>query len=121
MKRTILLVVLLLALLALTSLALAQGGVLAPLSSTSLRLGSGQALGKGSTGYKLSWWTVDGGGGSASGGPYTLAGAVGQPDAGPVFTGGDYALAGGFWYGAGPAAAPEMYIIYLPLVARNYP
>ena len=71
------------------------------------------------SGFDVSWWTVDGGGGSASGGPYTLAGAVGQPEAGPALTGGDYALIGGFWYGTGPAAAPEMHLLYLPLVVRN--
>jgi hypothetical protein len=61
-------------------------------------------------GYDLSWWTVDGGGGSSSGGPYTLSGTVGQPDAG-VLSGGTYALAGGFRPGAisdGPGGQIEI-------------
>jgi len=31
--------------------------------------------------YVLSWYTVDGGGGRSSGGPYQLLGTIGQPDA----------------------------------------
>jgi hypothetical protein len=68
-------------------------------------------------GYDLSWWTVDGGGGTASGGSYTLTGTIGQPDAG-VLTGGDYTFGGGFW-GAGVAEAG--YRIYLPMILRQYP
>jgi hypothetical protein len=51
-------------------------------------------------GYDLSWFTVDGGGGSSSGDPYALSGTIGQPDAG-MLSGGSYTLAGGFWAGAG--------------------
>ena len=49
--------------------------------------------------YDLSWSTVDGGGGTFStGGPYTLGGTIGQPDATVVpMTGGEYELVGGFW------------------------
>jgi len=69
------------------------------------------------SGYDLSWWTVDGGGGTASGGSYTLVGTIGQPDAG-ILTGGDYTLGGGFW-GSGVAAA--RYKVYLPLILCRYP
>ena len=69
------------------------------------------------SGYDLSWWTVDGGGGDSSGGLYALSGTIGQPDAG-VLTGGDYTLGGGFW--GGGVAAVE-YKVYLPVVLRNYP
>ncbi len=48
-----------------------------------------------STGYDLSWSSVDNGGGECSGGGYTLNGAVGQLDAG-ILSGGDYTLQGGF-------------------------
>ena len=47
--------------------------------------------------YDLSWFTVDGGGGTSSGGSYTLSGTIGQPDAGGPMVGGSYALTGGFW------------------------
>jgi len=68
------------------------------------------------SGFDVSWWTVDGGGGTASGGSYTLTGTIGQPDAG-VLTGGDYTLGGGFL--GGGAAAVE-YKVYLPAVLRQY-
>ncbi len=48
--------------------------------------------------FSLTWWTVDGGGGTSSGDAFVVAGTIGQPDAG-VMTGGDYALKGGFWAG----------------------
>jgi hypothetical protein len=46
--------------------------------------------------YSIDWYTIDGGGGTSSGGPYTLSGTIGQPDAG-VHAGGNYTLVGGFW------------------------
>lgn len=46
----------------------------------------------------ITWWTVDGGGGTASAGAFELRGTIGQPDAG-VASGGGFTLAGGFWTG----------------------
>jgi hypothetical protein len=66
--------------------------------------------------YDLSWWTVDGGGGTLQGGRYTLRGTAGQPDA-ATWSGGGYVVAGGFWGGAGPGE----YAVYLPVVLRGYP
>ncbi len=51
--------------------------------------------------YNLSRSTIDGGGGTSSGGAYVLNGTIAQPDAGWM-AGGDYELLGGFWPG-GPA------------------
>ncbi len=48
--------------------------------------------------YDIAWHTIDGGGGVSSGGPYTLTGTIGQPDA-AYSAGGDYELLGGFWPG----------------------
>lgn len=80
------------------------------------------ALAQSDGGYDLSWWTVDGGGGTLAGigspGAYTLAGTIAQPDA-DVLGGGGYTLAGGFWVGAG-GSAPG-YGVYLPLVVRGQP
>jgi hypothetical protein len=69
--------------------------------------------------YDLSWFTVDGGGGSVSNGGsgYTLMGTAGQPDAGELFNG-SYTLSGGFWQGEA-AAAEEHIKIYLPLILKN--
>jgi hypothetical protein len=48
--------------------------------------------------YAIDWYTIDGGGGTSSGGSYTLSGTIGQPDAGTL-AGGTYVLEGGFWGG----------------------
>jgi len=48
--------------------------------------------------YEISWYTIDGGGGQSSGGPYVLVGTIGQPDA-AYSSGGAYELLGGFWTG----------------------
>ena len=48
--------------------------------------------------YAIDWYTIDGGGGTSSGGGYTLSGTIGQPDAGTLM-GGNYVLQGGFWGG----------------------
>jgi hypothetical protein len=77
------------------------------------------ALTAGSQGYDLSWWTVDGGGGSLSiDGGYSLNGSLGQPDAGALASN-DYMLSGGFW--GGEALAGRMHRVYLPLVLRQSP
>jgi hypothetical protein len=70
-------------------------------------------------GYDLTWWTVDGGGGTVSGSGYTLMGSAGQPEPGPALTGGDYTLYSGFWPGAGKAGPSLDEHIYLPLALRN--
>ena len=54
----------------------------------------------------IPWFTVDGGGGTSSGGGLTLTGTVGQADAGAM-SGGGLTIAGGFW--AGTAAAATCY------------
>ena len=48
--------------------------------------------------YLIDWYTIDGGGGTSSGGQYSLTGTIGQADAG-YMAGGDYELLGGFWVG----------------------
>jgi len=48
--------------------------------------------------YEISWRTIDGGGGTSSGGQYTLSGTIGQPDA-DFSGGGSYEVLGGFWTG----------------------
>ena len=55
--------------------------------------------------YELSWYTIDGGGGTSCGGQYVLTGTIGQPDA-DWSKAGDYELLGGFWPG-GPLCFVE--------------
>jgi hypothetical protein len=52
-----------------------------------------------SSGFDLSWYTIDGGGGTSSGGGFTLSGTIGQPDAGSM-SNAQFEIAGGFWTGA---------------------
>jgi hypothetical protein len=47
--------------------------------------------------YSISWYKVAGGGGTATGGVYSVSGTIGQHDAGGPMTGGNYSLTGGFW------------------------
>ena len=47
--------------------------------------------------YSIDWYRVSGGGGTSTGGVYTLSGTIGQHDAGGPMTGGNFSLTGGFW------------------------
>jgi len=46
--------------------------------------------------YSIDWQTIDGGGGTSTGGVYSVSGTIGQPDAGTM-SGGNFSLTGGFW------------------------
>ncbi len=46
--------------------------------------------------YSIDWFTIDGGGGTSTGGVYSVSGTIGQPDAGRM-SGGSFTLDGGFW------------------------
>jgi hypothetical protein len=46
--------------------------------------------------YSIDWHTIDGGGGTSTGGVYTVSGTIGQPDAGAM-SGGNFTSHGGFW------------------------
>jgi hypothetical protein len=48
--------------------------------------------------YSIDWFTINGGGGTSTGGTYSLSGTIGQPDPGAM-SGGNYTLSGGFWPG----------------------
>jgi len=90
----------------------AAGALLALLLVTSV------ALAQEGGPYDLSWSTVDSGGQTfSSGGAYELGGTIGQPDAG-CMEGGAYRLCGGFWPGSGVEPG---YPAYLPLVLKRYP
>src|SRR5258707_9439926 len=59
--------------------------------------------------YSIDWFTIDGGGGTSSGGQYSLSGTIGQPDAGKL-AGGNYVLDGGFWGGLQDLGQPFLHI-----------
>ena len=66
------------------------------------------------SGYKLSWWTADGGGGRSvtAGQAYNLEGTIGQPDASSL-TSASYILMGGFW-----SSRSTFYRTNLPLTLK---
>lgn len=66
------------------------------------------------SGFGLTWWTVDGGGGTSVSSSYTLSGSIGQADAGTL-VGGTYAINGGFW---GAAVPQSSHLLFLPVIAR---
>jgi hypothetical protein len=47
--------------------------------------------------YSIDWSAIAGGGGTSTGGVYSVSGTIGQPDAGVAMKGGAYSLTGGFW------------------------
>jgi len=63
------------------------------LLSFSLALVTATALAQ----FAIDWHTVDGGGGTSTGGVYSVSGTIGQPDAGGPLTNGSYSVTGGFW------------------------
>jgi hypothetical protein len=63
--------------------------------------------------YSLAWVTMAGGG-TSSGGIYTVAAAAGQPEVSAAMSGGTYTLAGGVW---GSPIAPRL--VYLPMMLRR--
>ena len=47
--------------------------------------------------FAIDWHTIDGGGGTSTGGVYSVSGTIGQPDAGGLMTNGQYSVTSGFW------------------------
>ncbi len=47
--------------------------------------------------YTIDWYKIAGGGGTSTGGTYTVTGTIGQPDASGAMNGGNYSVTGGFW------------------------
>jgi hypothetical protein len=68
--------------------------------------------------YSIDWYKVSGGGGTSTGGVYSVSGTIGQPDAGGPMTGANYSLVGGFWslYALQTPGAPLLSIL---LTATN--
>lgn len=47
--------------------------------------------------YSIEWFTMDGGGGTSTGGVYSVTGTIGQHDASGPLTNGQFSVIGGFW------------------------
>ncbi|HTR40390.1 MAG TPA: hypothetical protein VMH87_02080 [Pseudomonadales bacterium] len=73
--------------------------------------------------YSINWYKVAGGGGTSSGGQYSVSGTIGQPDASSAMTGGNYSLTGGFWALISviqTPGGPTLYISYSPNAVTVY-
>ena len=47
--------------------------------------------------YSIDWYKIAGGGGTSTGGTYSVSGTIGQHDASGAMSGGNYSVTGGFW------------------------
>jgi len=56
--------------------------------------------------FSIDWHTIDGGGGTSSGGGFSVSGTVGQADAGVKMTGGPFSISGGYWAAATAIQTP---------------
>src|SRR5690349_14300332 len=69
--------------------------------------------------YSADWSTIDGGGGTSTGGVYQVSGTIGQPDAGPTMSGGNYTLDGGFWSLIAAVQTPGAPLLRVFLTSTN--
>jgi hypothetical protein len=67
---------------------------------------------------RVSWATIDGGGGTSTGGVVTIRGTIGQPDAGRLAAGGT-AINGGFWNGVALVQTPGAPSLSIALTPTN--
>jgi len=68
--------------------------------------------------YTIDWFTIDGGGGTSTGGVYSVSGTIGQPDAGRM-SGGNFTLDGGFWGIIGAIQTPGSPLLRVVLTTSN--
>jgi hypothetical protein len=68
--------------------------------------------------HSIDWSTIDGGGGTSTGGVFTISGTIGQPDAGKM-SGGNFTLAGGFWGVIAAVQTPEAPWLTVTRTATN--
>jgi hypothetical protein len=68
--------------------------------------------------YTADWSTIDGGGGTSTGGAYSVSGTTGQADAGRM-SGGNYSLDGGFWGIIGAVQMLGAPLLSVSLTASN--
>jgi hypothetical protein len=76
------------------------------------------ALGAHAQSYSVDWYSIDGGGGTSTGGVYSVTGTIGQPDAGHM-SGGNYSLEGGFWGIIAAVQTPGAPLLSVSLTATN--
>ena len=68
--------------------------------------------------YQIDWFTIAGGGGTSTGGVYSVSGTIGHSDAGTM-SGGAYTLQGGFWSVVGVVQTPNAPFLTLTRSGSN--
>src|SRR5256885_1506378 len=68
--------------------------------------------------FTIDWFTVDGGGGTSTGGVFSVSGTIGQPDAGHM-SGGNFTIDGGFWGIIGAIQSPGSPLLRVLLTSTN--
>ena len=69
--------------------------------------------------FTIDWFTIDGGGGTSTGGVYSVSGTIGQPDADGPASGGNYSLTDGFWSLLSVVQTPGSPVLSIMLTATN--
>lgn len=68
----------------------------------------------------IDWFTIDGGGGTSTGGTYTVSGTIGQSDANTQpLIGGSYSLVSGFWSILAAVQSPDAPLLSITLTTTN--
>jgi hypothetical protein len=84
---------------------------------TIICFGAGVVFGQ--SNFNMDWFTIDGGGGTSTGGVSLVTGTIGQPDAGGLLAGGSFSLAGGFWSLVTVVQMPDSPLLTITLTATN--
>ena len=70
--------------------------------------------------FNIDWFTIDGGGGTSTGGVYSVSGTIGQPDANSTpMAGGNFSLTGGFWSLLSTVQSPGAPLLTILLTSTN--
>jgi len=70
--------------------------------------------------YSIGWYTIDGGGGTSTGGVFSVSGTIGQPDANATpMVGGNFSLSGGFWSQLTVVQTPGSPLLSITLTTTN--
>ena len=73
--------------------------------------------------YTIDWYKIAGGGGTSTGGTYSVSGTIGQPDASAAMNDGNYSVTGGFWalvQVVQTPGAPTLYVSHAGNVVTVY-
>ena len=68
--------------------------------------------------FSIDWFTIAGGGGTSTGGVYSVSSTIGQSDAAPM-SGGNFSLEGGFWSIIAAVQTPGAPLLRVVLTSTN--